>query len=486
MDLLLVHPYFLADDSVEREIMRPYAPLGILYLSSHLKRAGLSVEVFDGTFRTGDELVARIERERPPVVGLYCNLMTKRQALALVPACRRAGAAVVVGGPDPPHYAEEYLDHGADVIVVGEGERTLEALVPRLAARPGSRDLLDIDGLVYRDEAGLLVRTAPRALMPALDDQPWPDREAVDIEAYLRAWRARHGAGSVSLITARGCPFTCTWCSRSVFGLSHRRRSPAAVADEARHIVERYRPDRLWYADDVFTIHAGFLQKYADEMARRGLRVPFECISRADRIDEPVADALARLGCARLWIGSESGSERVLDAMDRRVSVERVRRATRLLKARGIEVGMFIMLGYEGETRGDLEATVDHLKRAAPDVFLTTVAYPIKGTPYYDAVRDRVVRPGDWASTTDRDSTVAGRPGRRYYQFARRWMTAEVARDRHWREGRYLRAARSAASATLGRVGMSLTERIVDVPSGASAGRPRRDLPEACSPKSGA
>ena len=464
MDLLLVHPYCLADDPVEREIMRPYPPLGLLYLSSHLKRAGFGVAVHDGTFLTFDDLVARLERERPSVVGIYCNLMTKRQALRLIPVCRRIGARVVLGGPDPPHYADEYLARGADVIVVGEGERTLEALVPRLVARPGARDLADIDGLVYRDETGALVRTAPRALLPDLDAQPWPDRGAVDVDAYLRAWRARHGAGSVSLVTARGCPYTCTWCSRSVFGETHRRRSAAAVADEAQHVVERYRPDRLWYADDVFTIHPGFLRKYADEMAGRGLRVPFECISRAERLTEPVADDLARLGCARLWIGSESGSQRVLDAMDRRVSVEQVQRATRLLQARGIEVGMFIMLGYDGERHEDLEATVEHLKRSAPDVFLTTVAYPIKGTLYFEAVKGRLTPRGDWASTTDRDLTTAGRPGSRYYGFARRWMAAEVARDRHWRAGRYLRAARCAVSATVGRIGMSLTGRVVEPP----------------------
>jgi radical SAM superfamily enzyme YgiQ (UPF0313 family) len=121
-------------------------------------------------------------------------------------------------------------------------------------------------------------------------------------------------------------------------------------------------------------------------MQGRGLRLPFECISRAERIDEDVADALASLGCFRLWIGSESGSQGILDAMDRRVKVDEVRAATGLLKKRGIQVGMFIMLGYEGEEGPDLAATVDHLKKADPDVFLTTVSYPIKGTPYYDDV----------------------------------------------------------------------------------------------------
>jgi radical SAM superfamily enzyme YgiQ (UPF0313 family) len=459
MDLLLAHAYFLSEDPQERAVMKPYPPLGLLYLSSHLKRRGIGVSVFDGTFRHVEDFVAILDRDRPSVVGLYCNLMTKRQVLRLVPECRRVGAQVVVGGPDPPHYAEEYLDHGADIVVIGEGERTLEELVPRLVARPGSRDLADVAGLAYRDEPGRLVRTAPRALLPDLDAQPFPDRAAIDIEAYLAAWRARHGAGSVSLVTARGCPYTCTWCSRSVFGETHRRRSAANVADEVQLIVDRYRPDMLWYADDVFTIHHGFIAKYAAELDRRGLKVPFECISRAERITDAVADALARMGCFRLWIGSESGSQRVLDAMDRRVSVGQVQQATRLLQSRGIQVGMFIMVGYEGEDADDLSATIDHLKRSAPDVFLTTVAYPIKGTPYFDRVNGRVIQTGDWTTTTDRDLGVTGRHSRRYYGFARRWIAGEVARHHHWRAGRYLRAARAAVSAGAGRLGMTLTSR---------------------------
>lgn len=459
MDLLLAHAYFLAEDLQEREVMKPYPPLGLLYLSSQLKQQGFGVSVFDGTFRSVDDFASLLHRERPSIIGLYSNLMTKRQVVRLLPECREAGALTIVGGPDPPHYAEDYLDHGADFVVVGEGERTLQELMPRLLARPGCRDLSDVPGLVYRDEFGRVVRTAPRALLPDLDAQPFPDRDAVDIDAYLSAWRSRHGMGSVSLITARGCPYTCAWCSRSVFGETHRRRSPANVADEVQLIADRYRPDLLWYADDVFTIHQGFLAKYAEELDRRGLKIPFECISRAERINDSVADALARMGCYRLWIGSESGSQRVLDSMDRRMTIEQVRHATTLLQRRGIQVGMFIMLGYDGEDLADLEATIDHLKRTAPDIFLTTLAYPIKGTSYYERVNGRVLRRGAWAATTDRDLSVAGRRSPRYYGFARRWVTSEVARHRCWSEGRYLRAARAAVSAGAGRLGMAITGR---------------------------
>jgi len=454
MDFLLTHGYFLALDEAEQRVMRPHPPLGLLYLSSHLKARGVSIGIFDSTFRTLEDFAGVLERERPPVVGIAVNLMTKRNALRMMAMARRAGARVVIGGPDPPYHAESYLKAGADVVVIGEGEQTLEELIPALqAALP---DLSAINGLVFRAPDGSIVRTPPRALLPDLDRQPYPDRDAIDLPSYLNAWRERHGVGTVSLITARGCPYTCTWCSRSVFGETHRRRSVANVADEVEGIADRYHPERLWYADDVFAIHRTWTIDYAKELERRRIRLPFECISRAERIDDDVAEALASLGCFRVWIGSESGSQRILDAMKRRVSVERVRDAAARLRRHGIEVGMFIMLGYDGEQLADLQATVDHLKRTEPDVFLTTVSYPIKGTPYYDQVAGRL-KPQSWEEHTDRELIVRGRPVRTYYDFARRWMTSEVAKDQHWKQGRYASAARSASSALVGRLGMAVT-----------------------------
>jgi len=320
-------------------------------------------------------------------------------------------------------------------------------------------DLNGVPGIIFRGQDGQTVRTGPRPLIDNLDRQPPPDRDAIDIDQYLQTWRRHHNTGSISLVTARGCPYTCTWCSRSVFGQSHRRRSPDNVADEVQHIVDRYRPDQLWYTDDVFTIHQSWTLKYADEMERRRLRVPFECISRAERISDDVADALASLGCRRLWIGSESGSQRILDAMERRVTVEQVQQATKRLQRRGIQVGMFIMLGYDGEEVSDLRATIEHLKRASPDVFLTTVAYPIKGTKYYDIVEPHITAPGDWSDRTDRDLGVRGRHTKRYYQYARRWMVHEVDRDRQWRQRKYVDAATSAAKVAAARLGMAMTAR---------------------------
>jgi radical SAM superfamily enzyme YgiQ (UPF0313 family) len=234
------------------------------------------------------------------------------------------------------------------------------------------------------------------------------------------------------------------------------------VVDEVQHIVDTYQPDLLWYADDVFTINHKWLYEYAAQLERRALKVPFETISREDRLNEEVVQTLARMGCSRLWIGAESGSQKVLDAMKRRTDAERVKSMVHLLQRYGISVGMFIMLGYEGEERSDIEETVAHLKAAGPDTFLTTVAYPIKGTPYYAAVEDRVVSHRAWEDGSDRDYGVLGRHSPRYYRFATRWMVSEVALQRALRRPSmraYPGLAKTFMSAQVGRLGMLLTER---------------------------
>jgi radical SAM superfamily enzyme YgiQ (UPF0313 family) len=459
MDLLLTHGYFLYEDPHELQVMKPYPPLGLLYVSSHLKARGFDVEVFDSTFSSWDAFEQRLAATRPGVVGIYTNLMTKQTVLRMVRLAKTLGLWVVLGGPEPPHYAEDYLAAGVDVVVIGEGELSLEELIPHLAAH-GMSGLEQIKGIAFRRDDGSIARTLPRAQISDLSMQPWPDRAAIDLERYLQTWQTHHGVRSLSLITARGCPYTCTWCSHSVFGETHRRRSVEDVVNEVAYLVERYQPDQLWYADDVLTINQRWFLQYAAELKRRGLRLPFECISRADRLNDSVIDALAEMACSRLWIGAESGSQRILDAMKRKADVADVQAKSKMLQAKGIQVGMFIMLGYDGEEVSDIEATVDHLKKSNPDVFLTTVAYPIKGTTYHEAVSDRVYSGLHWAERTDRDLGVQGRYSRRFYEHATRWMVNEVALHRLRAGGStdVLRMAKLYANAQRGRLGMRLTQ----------------------------
>ena len=424
MRLLLTHAYFLAEDPKERQIMKPYAPLGILYLSSHLRNRGFDVEISDSTFGTREELFRTLDTGNPGVLGIYGNLMTRANVLAIAARAKASGWLVMLGGPEPSNYADQYLSAGADLIVAGEGEKAVEALCAagfERSAWPG------IPGLLFRGGDGAAVNTGPADLIRDLDAQPWPDRERIDIPRYLQTWREHHGKGSISVIAARGCPYHCNWCSHSVYGHTHRRRSPVPVVDEIEWLLDRYHPEMLWMADDVFTIHHGWVAEYAAEMRRRGIRVPFECITRADRLNEPVAAMLAELGCMRVWIGSESGSQRILDAMQRGVTVEQVRTAVELCRANAIETGMFLMWGYEGEQLEDVEATIDHVKRCRPDVFFTTVSYPIKGTPYFEKVAPKLANLQPWGETTDRDFKIGGRHSRRFYQYADDLLRSEMA-----------------------------------------------------------
>lgn len=429
MDILLTHGYFLYEDPKELQIMKPYVPLGILYLTSHLRAKGFGVEVFDTTFSSRAELFTLLQTESPSVLGVYANLMTRTNVLQILRVAKEAGWKTVVGGPEPAAYIPEYLDAGADVIVIGEGEITLEGLLPVLQNK-SAHNLEKIPGIAFRRDDGSIRQTPPRFQIPDLDTQPWPSRESVPIERYLETWRKHHGAGSVSMITARGCPYHCNWCSHAVYGKTHRRRKPEGVVDELEWILDRYRPDMLWMADDVFTIHPGWLARFAAEMKRRGIKVPFECISRADRMSPQVIDTLAELGCFRVWIGSESGSQKILDAMQRGVTLQQVRDAVRLSKSRGIQAGMFLMWGYEGEEMEDILSTVDHVRGCDPDIFLTTVAYPIKGTPYFDRVAARVVSRTNWTKGSDRDFAIRNRHSRRFYQFADQLLRSEVELSR--------------------------------------------------------
>ena len=473
MDILLSHGYFIAEDEHERKIMKPYPPLGLLYIASHLKAKGFAVDVYDSTFASLADFAGYVQRTRPGLVGLYGNLMTKFNVLTMITLCREIGATVILGGPEPASYAAEYLAAGAHIIVSGEGELTLEELIPHLA-RHGLQGLDSIQGIAFLRDDGQLVQTLPRPLIQDLSAQPWPDREAIPMARYLETWKRHHGLSSVSLITARGCPYTCTWCSHSVFGHTHRRRTPQDVAEEVAWIKATYNPDQLWYADDVFTIAPRWFLEYAGELRQRGLRLPFECISRADRLTRPVIDALAEMGCYRLWIGSESGSQRILDAMKRKADVADVQAKSKMLQAQGIEVGMFIMLGYEGEEIEDLVATVDHLQKSNPDIFLTTVAYPIKGTQYYEAVSEKVISHLAWEARSDRDLGVAGRYSRRFYDHATRWMVSEVNLSKARQAGSrdWLRMARLYVNARRGWWGMQRTrhEREELAPTGSGRG----------------
>lgn len=426
-DIILTHGYFLDEDPKEKEIMRPYPPLGILYISGYLKEQGFYPEVFDSTFSTRNTFESKLLSSECQTLGVYTTHMTRRSVITQIKAAKQMGYTIIVGGPDSAGYPQQYLDHGADFVVIGEGEATLAELLPQLSANNYSeKDLKRIHGLVFRAPDGKVIETPMRDYLH-IDSLPWPDRESIDIQQYLEAWDSHHGETSLNMINSRGCRFQCRFCSHSVFGNIERRRAPEKSADEVEWIVKQYNPDQLWFSDDVFTMDHDWLFKFSDELKRRNVKISFEAISRADRMqDDQIVKELADMGCRRIWIGSESGSDRILRAMRRGVTSDQIIRAVKLSKQYGIETGIFLMWGYEGETLEDIELTIEHVIKSQPDIFLTTTVHPIRNTPYYYDVIEKTIHPESWVDSSDKDIGILGRKHPDFYKAIDQWLKNAV------------------------------------------------------------
>ena len=431
MKVLLTHAYYLNEDPKEQAIMKPYVPLGILYLSAYLDQHKVDHEVYDSTFSRFDDHFTHIRNKQFDVVAIYTNLMTKLNVLKLVKAIKNDSALkhtrIILGGPEVRNHAEAFLTFGADVLIVGEGEETLLEVVQHF--QTGNIEWPEIAGtVILRD--GKVHQHQERALVKDINTLPFPNRHRVDLSKYQDVWKKHHGYSMVSMSTMRGCPYTCKWCSRAVYGGTYRRRSAKLVVDEIEIIKRDYNPDKIWFVDDVFTINHKWLREFADELERRNVSVSYEIITRADRMSDEVIELLKRSGCFRVWIGAESGSQKIIDAMDRRVDVMRVREMIKKSRHAGIEAGTFIMLGYPGESRTDIKETIEHLVDAAPDLYTITVAYPIKGTRLYEEVQDKLTTSLNWAESTDRDLDFKRTHSRKYYDYAVRWVYNAVAASR--------------------------------------------------------
>ena len=327
MSIVLTHAYYLFEDDKEQKIMRPYAPLGLLYISSYLNKNKIGNHVYDSTFYSFQEQLEFIEEKKPKAIAIYTNLMTKINVIKLIKKLKTntklSGLKIILGGPDVTYNCENYLKAGADFLVIGEGEQTTLELCSAIF---NNKSYNTIQGIAFLlDEK--VIKTAPRVKIKDLTDLPLPNREAIPVYKYLETWKKHHGQSSMTVSTQRGCPYTCKWCSTAVYGQSYRRRSASLVAQELKLLKNRYQPDSIWFVDDVFTVSHKWIKSFHEEVIKQDAIIPFECITRAERLTDEVLQLLKEAGCSRIWIGAESGSQKIVDAMDRRVDINVVKAA---------------------------------------------------------------------------------------------------------------------------------------------------------------
>ncbi len=425
MKIIITHGYFLNEDAKEIEIMKPRPPLGLLYISAYLEKKGIDNDVFDSTFSDIESLKIYLLENRPEVIGIYTNLMTKLNVLRIIGFVRenKVETKIVLGGPEVRYHKESFLKHGADVIVFGEGEETMFELIK---AFKNNGSLHTVHGIAFMNESGEVIINAEREQLQELDELPLPNRSKISMQKYFTAWKEAHGQSVISMSTMRGCPYDCKWCSRAVYGQSYRRRSAVCVVEEIKQLQAQYRFDSIWFVDDVFTINYPWLREFAAEIQNAQLTISYEIITRADRMTDEIVSLLKISGCYRVGIGAESGSQKIINAMSRRVKVEQVRSMIQLTQKHGMQAGTFIMLGYPGETEEDIAETLHHLKVSSPDLYTLTVAYPIKGTPLYSETENIFIESLPWESSTDRQIDFKRTYPRKYYDFAIRWIYNEV------------------------------------------------------------
>lgn len=412
-DVLFGQSYYLRFDPKLWEAMRPYPPLGTLYAASSVRNRGYQVALFDAMLaESEEEWAGALDRARPRFAVIYednfnylskmCLLRMRHAAFRMIELARQRECVVVVAGSDATDQAALYLSRGAHFVLNGEGEVTLGALLDRLCGRTDT-PMQSIAGMTFpaQDGEGVVV-TPRRPDITDLDQLPPPAWDLVDVARYREVWLARHGYYSMNMATSRGCPYHCNWCAKPIWGQRYNVRSPESVVTELKWLKETYRPDHIWFVDDVLGLKPGWVQRFAGQVEQEGVRTPFKSLCRADLLLRgDTVEALRRAGAQSVWIGAESGSQSVLDAMDKGIRIEQTHEAARRLHAAGIQVGFFLQFGYPGETRADIAATLQLVRDCRPDDIGMSVSYPLPGTKFHRAVREQLGLQQNWVDSSD-------------------------------------------------------------------------------------
>ena len=468
LSILVCHSYFLRFDQKQQERAKPYPPLATLQVVAMLRKAGHEVSLFDAML--ADDY-SRFERQlevlKPQLVLFYednynflskmCLGRMRRAACEMITLARARNTRIVVGGSDASDAPDKYLAAGADAILHGEALATMVAIIDRLngdCALPPQQLADGLADVSVASPSGVAHRHNGVARLPEPAFAALPAWDLIDIEKYRRVWRRAHGYFSLNMAASRGCSFRCNWCAKPIWGNQYLQRPAREVAAEMIHLRRHYRPDHIWFADDIFGFKVDWVREFTEVLAQSGGGVPFTIQLRADLTSERMAHALRAAGCREVWLGAESGSQKILDAMNKGTRVPEIHQARRLLGEAGIRVGFFLQLGYLGEDLDDLIATRRLIEEARPDDVGVSVSYPLPGTKFYEAVKSQLGEKTHWNESNDLEMMFAGTYRSDFYRTIRNLLHDEVTHPgspdvaRRWtellaREGEFRQVAQA-------------------------------------------
>lgn len=431
--ILFTHSYFYRLDVKQWKTKQPYPPLATLLAAAVLRTEGWPVALFDSSLKHSPlELGPILQKESPRYLVIYddvfnyltkmCLTTMRQAAYTMARQGREEKCIVIISGSDATDHPEKYLHHHADFVIKGEGEETLTQLIRTLEA---GDDVTVIPGLAFfkSKKTGKVYHTPPRPVRKSLDTWPLPAWDLVDIAAYRHIWRLHHGYFSLNIVTTRGCPFKCNWCAKPIYGNRYASRSPEQVVDELAWLLQHFQPDHFWMTDDIFGLKPGWIQRFRDLVNARGLRFRYKIQSRVDLLlQEDTIEALAQSGADTVWVGAESGAQKILDAMDKGITIAQIYQATQMLKQKGIRVAFFLQFGYPGETQEDIHATLRMILELMPDEIGVSVSYPLPGTVFYERVKNQLNHKQNWTDSDDLALLFQGTYGQAYYRILHRYV----------------------------------------------------------------
>jgi len=432
--VLFTHSYFLRFDPKQWRAQRPYAPLATLFAASYLREHGHEVRLHDVMFaKSAQEVTPVLEEFKPDFMVIYddgFNYLTKMcltnmrdAACEMIGMAKDSGARVLVSSSDSTDRSEIYLDAGAYAIIVGEAEDTLLEAVEALFVE--TSEIQDIDGLRYYAE-GSIHNNRPRKNETDIDKFPLPAWDLIDIEAYRSRWMKSTGYFSINQVTTRGCPFKCNWCAKPIYGNRYNSRSPENVVEELVYLRDAYGFDHVWFCDDIFGLKPGWVKRFSELVREHKLSFKFNIQSRADLlVKENTVAELATAGASEVWIGAESGSQKVLDAMDKGTSIEQIEQSTELMKKAGIKPCFFLQFGYPGEEQDDIKATLDMVFRLMPHDIGVSVSYPLPGTKFYENVKSQMSDKQNWTDSDELLVMFEGAYSSEFYKKLQRYVHHE-------------------------------------------------------------
>jgi anaerobic magnesium-protoporphyrin IX monomethyl ester cyclase len=323
--ILFSHSYYYKLDSKQWKMGMPYPPLGTIYAASLMREEGYEVSLFDVCLRDSpNEIEAILAHEKPAFLVLYddgFNYLTKMclttmrdAAFEMMALAKKYGCQILVNSSDSTDHFEKYLENGADVILLGEGESSLLETVQSLEKKA---DLNTVKGLCFKSD-NEIINTGRRPVLKDLDALPQPAWDLVNVAEYKAVWASNHHPFALNIATTRGCPFHCNWCAKPIYGQRYNTRSPQRVVAELKMLKEKFGVTNFWMCDDIFGLKPGWVQTFRDELTQENLQIRYKIQSRADLLlEEDNIDALVASGLYEVWIGAESGSQKILDAMNK-------------------------------------------------------------------------------------------------------------------------------------------------------------------------